>query len=172
MVKENDKTQEKSQSEIKGELTYDQKVVQKIIGMALSDIDGLLTVDGGFFSNLTDKLVNNDDVTSGINVEVGKKQVAVDVDIVAEYGTNISKLYDQIKDKIYQRVMHMTGLEVVEVNVNVVDVKTKAEHEKDSTSLQDKISHATDNIGKNTKQEGKKAQDKMQEKASSNNRVK
>lgn len=172
MVKENDKTQEKTQSEIKGELTYDQKVVQKIIGMALSDIDGLLTVDGGFFSNLTDKLVNNDDVTSGINVEVGKKQVAVDVDIVAEYGTNISKLYDQIKDKIYQRVMHMTGLEVVEVNVNVVDVKTKAEHEKDSTSLQDKISHATDNIGKNTKQEGKKAQDKMQEKASSNNRVK
>lgn len=172
MVKENDKTQEKTQSEIKGELTYDQKVVQKIIGMALSDIDGLLTVDGGFFSNLTDKLVNNDDVTSGINVEVGKKQVAVDVDIVAEYGTNISKLYDQIKDKIYQRVMHMTGLEVVEVNVNVVDVKTKAEHEKDSTSLQDKISHATDNIGKNTKQEGKKVQDKMQEKASSNNRVK
>lgn len=172
MVKENDKTQEKTQAEIKGELTYDQKVVQKIIGMALSDIDGLLTVDGGFFSNLTDKLVNNDDVTSGINVEVGKKQVAVDVDIVAEYGTNISKLYDQIKDKIYQRVMHMTGLEVVEVNVNVVDVKTKAEHEKDSTSLQDKISHATDNIGKNTKQEGKKAQDKMQEKASSNNRVK
>ena len=113
MAKENEKTQENSQSEIKGELTYDQKVVQKIIGMALSDIDGLLTVDGGFFSNLTDKLVNNDDVTSGINVEVGKKQVAVDVDIVAEYGTNISKLYDQIKDKIYQRVMHMTGLEVV-----------------------------------------------------------
>ncbi|NUF25916.1 Asp23/Gls24 family envelope stress response protein [Bombilactobacillus mellis] len=172
MAKENEKTQENSQSEIKGELTYDQKVVQKIIGMALSDIDGLLTVDGGFFSNLTDKLVNNDDVTSGINVEVGKKQVAVDVDIVAEYGTNISKLYDQIKDKIYQRVMHMTGLEVVEVNVNVVDVKTKAEHEKDSTSLQDKISHATDNMGKNAKQEGKKAQDKMQEKNSSNNRVK
>ncbi|KJY48967.1 General stress protein Gls20 [Bombilactobacillus mellis] len=172
MAKENEKAQGNSQSEIKGELTYDQKVVQKIIGMALSDIDGLLTVDGGFFSNLTDKLVNNDDVTSGINVEVGKKQVAVDVDIVAEYGTNISKLYDQIKDKIYQRVMHMTGLEVVEVNVNVVDVKTKAEHEKDSTSLQDKISHATDNIGKNAKQEGKKAQDKMQEKTSSNNRVK
>ena len=49
MAKENEKAQGNSQSEIKGELTYDQKVVQKIIGMALSDIDGLLTVDGGFF---------------------------------------------------------------------------------------------------------------------------
>ncbi|MBA1393013.1 Asp23/Gls24 family envelope stress response protein, partial [Lactobacillus sp. XV13L] len=140
-------------------------------GMALSDIDGLLTVDGGFFSNLTDKLVNTDDVTSGINVEVGKKQVAVDIDIVAEYGTNISKLYDQIKDKIYQKVMNMTGLEVVEVNVNVADVKTKEEHEKDSTSLQDKLSHATDHLGKNVKQGNEKVKDNIQEKTEAKNRV-
>lgn len=129
-----------NEKNVKGELTYDQKVIQKIIGNALADIDGLLTVDGGFFSNLTDKLVNNDDVTNGINVDVGKKQVAVDMDIVAEYGADISKLYDKIKNKIYDKVKSMTNLEVVEVNVNVVDVKTKAEHEKDSVSLQDRIS--------------------------------
>ena len=129
-----------NEKNVKGELTYDQKVIQKIIGNALADIDGLLTVDGGFFSNLTDKLVNNDDVTNGINVDVGKKQVAVDMDIVAEYGADISKLYDKIKNKIYDEVKSMTNLEVVEVNVNVVDVKTKAEHEKDSVSLQDRIS--------------------------------
>ncbi len=83
-------------------------------------------------------------MTSGIDVEVGKKQVAVDLDIVAEYGIDISKLYDQIKDVIVREVKDMTDLEVIEVNVNVVDVKTKEQHEKDSISLQDRVSDATD----------------------------
>ena len=78
-------------------LTLDDKVIQKIIGISLSEVDGLLTVDGGFFANVAEKLVNTSDVTSGIDVEVGKKQVAVDLDIVAEYGIDISKLYDKIK---------------------------------------------------------------------------
>ena len=33
----------------------------------------------------------------------------------------------------------MTGLEVIEVNVNVVDIKTEEQHEEDSVSLQDKV---------------------------------
>ena len=68
----------------------------------------------------------------------------VDLDIVAEYGIDISKLYDKIKNVIVRDVKNMTELEVIEVNVNVVDVKTKEQHEKDSTSLQDRVSDATD----------------------------
>ena len=48
-------------------------------------MDGLLAVEGGFFSNLTGKLVNTDDVTSGVDVEVGKTQVAVDLKVITEY---------------------------------------------------------------------------------------
>ncbi|WEV38673.1 Asp23/Gls24 family envelope stress response protein [Lactobacillus sp. ESL0680] len=135
-------TQTNSNQEIKGELKYDSKVIQKIIGIALSGIKGLLTVDGGFFSNLTDKIVNNNDVTTGVNVEVGKTQVAVDIDIVAEYGVQITKLYDQIKERIYNKVKEMTGLDTVEVNVTVVDIKTQEQHQKDSVSLQDRITGA------------------------------
>ena len=69
---------------VKGDLTYEDKVIQKIIGIALENIDGLLTVDGGFFSNMKEKLVNTDDMTACISTEVGKKQVAVDMDIVVE----------------------------------------------------------------------------------------
>lgn len=131
-------------TEVKGELTFDDKVIQKIIGISLSDVKGLLTVSGGFFSNIAGKLVNNNDVTSGIDVEVGKKQVAVDLEIVAEYKVDISKLYDQIKDIIVHEMKEMTNLEVIEVNVKVVDVKTKEQHEKDSTTLQDRMSDMTE----------------------------
>lgn len=133
-----------TKTNIKGELTYEDKVLQKIVGLCLNDIKGLLTVDGGFFANVADKLVNTNDVTSGVDVEVGKKQVAVDLNIVAEYGIDIPALYDQIKQKIVENVDEMTGLDVIEVNVTVVDVKTRAEHEHDSVSVQDKVGELGD----------------------------
>lgn len=133
-------------TELKGELTFDDKVIQKIIGISLETIPGLLTINGGFFSNLADKIVNNNDVTSGIDVEVGKKEVAVDLDIVAEYGVDILKIYEDIKRVIEKEVKHMTSLEVIEVNVNVVDIKTKEQYEEDSVTVQDKLSDATSEV--------------------------
>ena len=109
-------------------------MIQKIIGISLEKVEGLLTVDGGFFSNLAGKLVNTDDVTSGVVVEVGEKQVAVDLDIVAEYGKDIYKIYNEMKEIITKEVKNMTGLEVIEVNVNVVDIKTEEQHEEDSVN--------------------------------------
>lgn len=133
--------------DIKKELTYDDKVLQKIIGIALENVDGLLTVDGGFFSNLAEKLVNTDTTTAGVNVEVGKKQVAVDLDVVVEYGRNIPELFDKIVKTIQKSVNNMTGLELVEANVNVVDVKTKDEYEEESVTVQDRISSGVDKAG-------------------------
>ncbi|RMC44960.1 Asp23/Gls24 family envelope stress response protein [Lactobacillus sp. ESL0230] len=163
--------QTNSKQEIKGDLNYDTKVIQKIIGIALSDVKGLLTVNGGFFSNLADKIVNNDDVTSGVNVEVGKKQVAVDIEIVAEYGIQISKLYDQIKQKIHDKVKEMTDLDTVEVNVTVVDIKTKEQHEKDSVSLQDKITGTAQDAKEKIGGQADKVQDKVEDKKEAKARV-
>lgn len=147
--------------EIKGELTFDDKVIQKIVGIALEEIDGLLTVDGGFFSNLAGKIVNTDDVTSGIDVEVGKKQVAVDLDIVAEYGKDITNIYDRIKEVVSREVRNMTGLDVIEVNVNVVDVKTKKEQEDDSVTLQDRVSSAAESTGEFVSKQTEKAKNAL-----------
>lgn len=136
MVQENTKTEV---TEVKGSLTYEDKVIQKIVGLALESVNGLLSVDGGFFSNLTGKLVNTDDVTAGVGVEVGKKQVAVDLKVVTEYKKNVPDIYQKIKDVIRKEVSDMTDLEVVEVNVTVVDIKTKEQQKDDEKSLQDRV---------------------------------
>ncbi|MDG4967518.1 Asp23/Gls24 family envelope stress response protein, partial [Lactococcus lactis] len=44
MVETNNK---QNVNEIKGTLTYEDKVIQKIVGLALESVDGLLAVDGG-----------------------------------------------------------------------------------------------------------------------------
>ena len=132
---------------VKGELTYEDKVIQKIIGLSLEKVDGLLAVDGGFFSNLADKIVNTDNVGNGVNVEVGKEQVAVDLNVVVEYQKNVPDLYKNIKEVVVSQVSKITDLEVVEVNVNVVDIKTKEQHEADSVSLQDRVTGVVETTG-------------------------
>ena len=143
--------------EVKGELTYDDKVIQKIIGISLEKVSGLLAVDGGFFSNLKDKIVNSDNVTHGVNVEVGKEQVAVDLNVVAEYQKNVPALYEEIKKVVVEEVSKMTDLEVVEVNVNVVDIKTKEQHEADSVSLQDRVTDVAESTGEFASEQFEKA---------------
>lgn len=130
---------------IRGELTYDDKVIEKIVGLALEPINGLLEVKGGFFSGVKDKLVNTNNITDGVSVEVGKEEVAVDLDVIVEYQKYVPSIFDTIKTDVTKEIKRMTDLNVIEINVNVVDIKTKEEHARDSESLQDKI----DAIGSN-----------------------
>ncbi|MDW7835246.1 Asp23/Gls24 family envelope stress response protein [Enterococcus faecium] len=132
---------------MRGELNYEDKVVQKIIGIAIEQVDGLLSANGGFFSNVAGKLVNTDNVTAGIETEVGKKQVAVDMDVIVEYGKDIEKIFEEMQEVIGKEVKNMTHLEVIEVNANVVDIKTKEEFEKDQETVQDKGTDAAKKTG-------------------------
>ncbi|WP_282799439.1 Asp23/Gls24 family envelope stress response protein [Lactococcus lactis] len=159
-------------NEIKGILTYEDKVIQKIVGLALESVDGLLAVDGGFFSNLTGKLINTDNVTAGVDVEVGKKQVAVDLKIITEYKKSVPEIYKSMKEIIRKEVAGMTDLEVVEVNVSVIDIKTKAQQEEDEVSLQDKVTDAVQTTSKFTSNQVDKVKDKVEDVKSDGLRVK
>ena len=154
---------EKKVEEVKGELTYEDKVIQKIIGLSLENVPGLLAIDGGFFSNLTGKLINTDNVASGVNVEVGKEQVAVDLNVIVEYQKNVPELYKKIKEVVVSEISKMTDLEVVEVNVDVVDIKTKEQHEADSVSLQDRATGVVESTSKFTSDKFESAKDKVKE---------
>jgi len=169
MVETNNK---QNVNEIKGTLTYEDKVIQKIVGLALESVDGLLAVDGGFFSNLTGKLVNTENVTAGVDVEVGKKQVAVDLKIITEYKKSVPEIYKSMKEIIRKEVAGMTDLEVVEVNVSVIDIKTKAQQEEDEVSLQDKVTDAAQTTSKFTSNQVDKVKDKVEDVKSDGPRVK
>lgn len=169
MVETNNK---QNVNEIKGTLTYEDKVIQKIVGLALESVDGLLAVDGGFFSNLTGKLVNTENVTAGVDVEVGKKQVAVDLKIITEYKKSVPEIYKSMKEIIRKEVAGMTDLEVVEVNVSVIDIKTKEQQEEDEVSLQDKVTDAAHTTSKFTSNQVDKVKDKVEDVKSDSPRVK
>lgn len=55
-------------------------------------------------------------------MEVGETQAAVDLQIVVEYGVAIAEVARLVRRNVITAIEQMTGLEVVEVNINVNDV--------------------------------------------------
>lgn len=108
-------------------------VVSKIAGTATREIDGVHDLGGGTaraVSALRGRIpgarVNS---MQGVSVEVGERQTAVDIGIVADYGVAINDLAAAIRRNVIDAVERMTGLEVVEVNVTVYDVYIPGEDE-------------------------------------------
>lgn len=136
--------------------SYNRKAIKKQIGQALANVDGLLAVDGGFFSNLAGKIVNTDKFTSGVKLVLGKEEARVDLNVIAEYKKNVSDLYHDIKRLVIDVIRNMTGFSVIEVNLKVLEVKTQAKQAADTVSLQDHVMHfaeatgefASDTLGK------------------------
>ncbi|MGH1803511.1 Asp23/Gls24 family envelope stress response protein [Enterococcus gallinarum] len=111
-------------------LTFEEKVLQTIVGVALASIDGLISADGKFFSSMTEDLADQSNVTSGIEVAVGKEQVAIDLEVIVAYGKDIPRLFAQIQEIVLQEVSRLTALEVKEINIRIVDVVKQETIEK------------------------------------------
>ena len=139
--------------------SYNRKAIKKQIGQALANVDGLLAVDGGFFSNLAGKIVNTDKFTSGVKLVLGKEEARVDLNVIAEYQKNVSDLYHDIKRLVIDVIRNMTGLSVIEVNLKVLEVKTQAKQEADSVSLQDHVTHMAESTGEFASHTLEKAKD-------------
>ncbi|CAM3532144.1 Asp23/Gls24 family envelope stress response protein [Tsukamurella ocularis] len=100
-------------------------VVSKIAGIAAREVDGVHDLGGQaarVVGRIRETLPGAPDLTQGVTVEVGERQAAVDVTIVAEYGVAIHDLAAGIRSNVIDAVESMTGLEVTEVNVTVHDV--------------------------------------------------
>lgn len=111
-----------------GRTTIAASVVQKIAGIAAREISGVHSMGGGVsraFGAIRERIPGGGTGGSnvaGVQVEVGEKQAAVDLDIVVEYGASIVELARAVRRNVITAVERMTGLEVIEVNIAVNDI--------------------------------------------------
>ena len=121
-----------------GKTTIADTVVSKIAGLSAREVHGVYDLGGGaqrIVGQLRERIpgasVNHG---QGVSVEVGEKQAAIDIDIVAEYGVAIVDLASGIRRNVISAIEKMTGLEVTEVNITVNDVHVEDDSDDDTST--------------------------------------
>ncbi|HET6634366.1 MAG TPA: Asp23/Gls24 family envelope stress response protein [Streptomyces sp.] len=111
----------------RGRTTIADGVVAKIAGLAARDVIGVHAMGSGFartFGAMRDRVPGGSkSAMRGVKAEVGEVQTALDLEIVVEYGVSIADVARAVRENVISAVERMTGLEVVEVNIAVSDVK-------------------------------------------------
>lgn len=123
-----------------GKTTIADAVVAKVAGLAARDVPGVHGFGGGAaraFGAITERIPGGRaSTTQGVSVEVGERQAAVDLTIVVEYGVGIAELARGIRRNVIGAVEQMTGLQVVEVNINVTDLHLASDDDGDDSGDQ------------------------------------
>jgi uncharacterized alkaline shock family protein YloU len=111
-------------------------VVQKMAGIAASDVSGVYKLGGGparALGAVRERIPGAGRSSSqGVSVEVGERQAAVDLNLVVEYGVSVPDLAQAIRRNVISSIERMTGLEVTEVNIDVDDVHLPDDGDDDS----------------------------------------
>jgi uncharacterized alkaline shock family protein YloU len=119
----------------RGRTTIADGVVEKIAGLAARDVPGVHAMGSGLsrtFGAVRERVPGTSkSVTRGVKAEVGEVQTALDLEIVVDYGVSISDVARGVRENVVAAVERMTGLEVVEVNIAVSDVKLPEEEEEE-----------------------------------------
>ena len=125
----------------RGDTMIEETVVQKLAGIATREVPGVYAMGSSArraFGAFTERIPGSQtNVSGGVSVEKGERQTAIDVSIVVEYGISIVEISQGIRRNVIQSVEHSTGLEVLEVNVNVTDVHLPEDDRQDQQNQQE-----------------------------------
>ncbi|UOZ04886.1 Asp23/Gls24 family envelope stress response protein [Amycolatopsis sp. WQ 127309] len=124
-------------SSTQGTTTIADTVVAKVAGLAAREVSGVHALGGGAaraFGAIRERIAGaSASVSQGVSVEVGDTQAAVDLQILVEYGVSIADLSRSVRTNVISAIEQTTGLDVVEVNINVSDVHIPGQDEDDTT---------------------------------------
>ena len=125
--KENENTSEIIETETTEEnegIQISNDVIAVIAGVAVSEVQGVSSMAGGFAGGISEVLSGKKNLAKGIKVDKEENKVKIDVNIIVEYGTRIPDVAFEIQNRVKTSVENMTGLKVEEVNVHVQGVST------------------------------------------------
>ena len=117
--------------------------MSKIAGIAAREVSGVHALGGGAaraVGALRERIPGSStNHAQGVSVEVGERQAAVDVQLVAEYGVSLADLATGIRRNVISSIERMTGLEVTEVNVEIQDVHLESDDQTEDTSSEPRV---------------------------------
>ncbi|EMT40191.1 Uncharacterized conserved protein YloU, alkaline shock protein (Asp23) family [Thermoanaerobacter thermohydrosulfuricus] len=112
-----------------GTIKISEEVVSVIAGLAATEVPGVAGMSGGVVNGLSEML-GRKNLGKGVKVEVGEKEVSIDLYLIVDYGVRIPEVAWNVQENVKNAVENMTGLKVVEVNIHVQGVNMDKENKK------------------------------------------
>lgn len=118
-------------------LTYSNGVIEKIVAMATREVPHVLGMKGNLMHFVQEQF-GAENLTKGVTVEVtDDNRVVVNISVIIEYGCFAPAIFEDVKERVTERLGAMTGLEVAGINLRIEDVVTREEYEVSQKHLVD-----------------------------------
>lgn len=110
-------------------LTYSNGVIEKIVAMATREVPHVLGMKGNLMHFVQEQF-GAERLTKGVTVDVtDDNRVIVNISVIIEYGCFAPAIFEDVKERVTERLSAMTGLEVAGINLRIEDVVTREEFE-------------------------------------------
>ncbi len=113
-----------------GQIKISDEVVGIIASLAATEVKGVAGMSGGIAGGISEML-GRKNFSKGVKVEVKEKEVNISLYIIVEYGAKIPEVAWEIQESVKNAVETMTGLNVVEVNINIQGVNIEKEQKEE-----------------------------------------
>jgi uncharacterized alkaline shock family protein YloU len=110
-----------------GKIKINSDVIAIIAGVSAMEVPGVAGMSGGISGEIAEML-GRKNMSKGVRVEVGEREAAIDLYIIAEYGYRIPEVAWKCQEEVKKSVEELSGLEVVEVNIHIQGVNIKDEN--------------------------------------------
>ena len=110
-------------------LTYSNGAIEKIVAMATREVPHVLGMKGNLM-HLVQETFGAENLSKGVTIEVtDDNRVVVNISVIIEYGCYAPAIFEDVKERVTERLTAMTGLEVAGINLRIEDVVTREEYE-------------------------------------------
>jgi uncharacterized alkaline shock family protein YloU len=98
------------------------EVIASIAGLAAKEVKGVSDIGCGLIDNIY-KIFKPDCTGWGVKVDIDENKLKLNVPVIVEYGVDIPQVAMLVQENVRSAIEKMTGLNAVEINVNIQGVK-------------------------------------------------
>ena len=123
----------KKEGNVSGVVKVHESVIASIIRKAACSVDGVVRLAGNaLVDNIAEFVGSRKVMDRAISIEMGDNSVAVEVQVVLEYGCNVPETAETIQNTVMEEISKITGMQVTRIDVVVMDLETVEEENSDS----------------------------------------
>lgn len=116
-----------------GNINISEDVISTIAKLATDEIEGVVSITKGFTHEIGEMLgiKHLSNMSAKVDPKLNDDEVRINLSIAVEYGYNIKELAVEVQKNVKEKIENMTGLDVIEVDVSILNIVAKADELKE-----------------------------------------